>query len=318
MANFFHHVPILLFECLEGLSPRPGGVYLDGTLGGGGHAEAVLERIAPEGRLYGIDRDQDALQAASSRLAAYGDCFVPIHGNFKQAAELLRERGVTSLDGILLDLGVSSWQLDAAQRGFSYNADAPLDMRMDQSAALSAYEVVNTYPREALVRILREYGEEKWASRIATFMVERRAQSPIETTGQLVDLIMAAIPAGARRGGPHPAKRTFQAIRIEVNAELEGLGQAIGDLIEFLRPDGRLAVITFHSLEDRAVKTVMRQMEKPCTCPPSAPVCICGRKPQGKCVPRKPILPSQEEVTENPRSRSAKLRVFVRNDQPAF
>lgn len=318
MAQTFQHVPILLSRCIEGLSPKSSGVYLDGTLGGGGHAEAVLERIGPGGRLYGIDRDGDALCAAGARLARFGSAFCPIHGNFKEAPRLLQERGVGGLDGILLDLGVSSWQLDAAERGFSYNADAPLDMRMDQTAALTAYDVVNTYPREALVRILREYGEEKWAPRIAAFMVERRSQRPIATTGDLVDLIMAAIPAGARRGGPHPAKRAFQAIRIEVNAELDGLGQAVCDLIECLKPEGRLCVITFHSLEDRAVKQAMRRMEQPCTCPASAPACVCGRKPQGKCTPRKPILPGEEEIARNPRSRSAKLRIFIRNDQPAF
>ena len=314
MARPFAHTSIMLEACLEHLAPQEGMTFLDGTLGGGGHAEAVLERLGASGRLYGIDRDPEALEAASRRLARFGASFVPVHGNYKDAAALLAQHGVEALDGALLDLGVSSYQLDEPSRGFSYNADAPLDMRMDPSAPYSAYDVVNTLSRERLTEILRRYGEEKWAPRIAQFIVKRREISPIATTGDLVEVILAAIPAGARRGGPHPAKRTFQAIRIEVNGELEGLGDAVTSLIGLLRPGGRLAVITFHSLEDRAVKEAMASAENPCVCPPSAPYCICGRISQGKRIPHKPLVPSAAEIEANPRSRSAKLRIFVKAD----
>jgi len=315
MADTFHHVSIMLDTCVEALSPRPGGIFVDGTLGGGGHAEGVLKHLGPDGRLYGIDRDEDALNASSARLAPYGEAFVPIRGNFKDMPQLLRERGITGVDGIMLDLGVSSWQLDSAERGFSYNADAPLDMRMDRRQQLSAYDVVNSYPPEELVRILRQYGEEKFATRIVDFIVKAR---PIATTGELVEVIRNAIPAKARREGPHPAKRTFQAIRIEVNAELTDLEEALTEMIRMLNPGGHLCVLTFHSLEDRACKRAMRLMEDPCTCPPRAPMCVCGRHSLGKCTPRKPMIPSDEEIAMNPRARSAKLRVFTRNDAPLF
>jgi 16S rRNA (cytosine1402-N4)-methyltransferase len=310
MEQAFHHVPIMVREILEQLDPQPGGVYLDGTLGGGGHAQAVLSRIAPTGRLVGIDRDEEALDAARSRLAEYGDALTTLHGNYKDAPALLSTAGIDTLQGALLDLGVSSWQLDSAQRGFSYQADAPLDMRMDRSQQLTAWDVVNTYSQDELRRLIYRYGEERWAPRIAEFIVKERARAPIDTTGALVETIYHAIPAGARRKGPHPAKRTFQAIRIEVNGELSGLSQAIEDIAGLLAQGGVLCVITFHSLEDRAVKEAMKRMEHPCTCPPKAPVCTCGKQPLGRMIPRKPIEPSDQEIEVNPRARSAKLRVF--------
>jgi len=310
MVQSFHHIPIMVNEVLEHLAPKPGGLYLDGTLGGGGHAQAVLSRIRPGGRLIGIDRDEEALEAAQLRLQDAKDSLTVFHGNYKEAPALLKEAGLGPLDGALLDLGVSSWQLDNAERGFSYQADAPLDMRMDKSQPLTARTVVNEYDQRTLTELLYRYGEERWAPRIASFIVERRKQAPIETTGELVELIYHAIPAGARRKGPHPAKRSFQAIRIEVNAELTGLKEAIEDIAGLLKPGGVLCVITFHSLEDRAVKEAMKHLENPCTCPPRAPVCICGKLPQGRMLPRKPIEPSPQEVEANPRARSAKLRVF--------
>jgi len=303
----FRHVSILRDEITNILTEVPRGVFVDGTLGGGGHAEAVLSRLSPEGRLFGIDRDPEALAAASARLLPFGDRFQALRGNFMNAKELLAAQGIEKIHGALLDLGVSSFQLDTARRGFSYNQDAPLDMRMDPSAPLSAYDVVNTYSQEKLTRIIKAYGEEKFASRIAKFIIDRR---PIQTTLELSQLCVDAIPAAARRSGPHPAKRTFQAIRIEVNGELEGLGQAIRDFIDILEPGGILCVITFHSLEDRAVKQAMQTAENPCTCPPSFPVCVCGKTPLGSRDPRKPIEPSAEEIEANPRARSAKLRVF--------
>jgi len=310
MEREFSHVSIMLEECLEHLAPREGLVFMDGTLGGGGHAEAVLRRLGQTGRLYGIDRDTDALQAAGKRLAPFGASFTPIHGNYKDAPALLAREGVTALDGILLDLGVSSYQLDEPSRGFSYNADAPLDMRMDRTAGFSAYDVVNTYTQEQLTGILRRYGEEKWAPRIAQFIVRRRQDAPIATTGELVDVIMAAIPAGARRGGPHPAKRTFQAIRIEVNGELDGLREAVDRAHDLLHPGGRLAILTFHSLEDRIVKQAFRSYENPCTCPPKAPVCICGKRPTARILTKKPLTGTAEELAENSRASSAKLRAI--------
>ena len=303
----FRHVSILRDTIAEAVTGTGKGIFLDGTLGGGGHAEAVLSRLSPEGKLIGIDRDQEALQAASERLAPFGERFVPVHGNFMQAREILSGMGIDRIQGAVLDLGVSSFQLDTARRGFSYMQDAPLDMRMDPSSELSAYEVVNGYPQDELTRILRDYGEEKFASRIARFIVDRR---PVETTFQLSQICTDAIPASARRTGPHPAKRTFQAIRIEVNGELAGLGEAVSDLIGLLEPGGVLAVLTFHSLEDRAVKQAMQRAENPCTCPPGFPVCVCGKKSKGRVITRKPILPTPEEMETNPRSKSAKLRVF--------
>ncbi len=307
----FHHVSILRDVIAEAVARTGEGIFLDGTLGGGGHAEAVLSRITEGSRLIGIDRDPEALKAASARLAPFGERFVPVHGNFMQAGEILGSMGIGRIQGAVLDLGVSSFQLDTARRGFSYMQDAPLDMRMDPSAELSAYEVVNGYSQDELTRILRDYGEEKFASRIARFIVDRR---PVKTTFELSQICTDAIPASARRTGPHPAKRTFQAIRIEVNGELEGLGQAVSDLISLLAPGGVLAVLTFHSLEDRAVKQAMQKAENPCTCPPSFPVCVCGKKPLGRRDPRKPIEPSAQEIEMNPRARSAKLRLFRATD----
>lgn len=303
----FRHVSILRDEICEILTEVPKGIFVDGTLGGGGHAEAVLSRLGEGARLYGIDRDPEALAASTARLAPFGDKFCALRGNFMDAKALLAAQGIEKIHGALLDLGVSSFQLDTARRGFSYNQDAPLDMRMDPSAPLSAYEVVNTYSQQDLTRIIKAYGEEKFASRIAKFIIDRR---PIETTLELSQCCIDAIPAAARRSGPHPAKRTFQAIRIEVNGELEGLGQAVTDFIDLLEPGGILCVITFHSLEDRAVKQAMQTAENPCTCPANFPVCVCGKTPLGRRDPRKPIEPSAAEIEMNPRARSAKLRVF--------
>ncbi|MGI6200418.1 MAG: 16S rRNA (cytosine(1402)-N(4))-methyltransferase RsmH [Christensenellales bacterium] len=303
----FAHAPILLEQAVELLAPHDGGVYVDGTLGGGGHAQGILAACGPTGRLYGIDRDAAAIAAASARLAPFGERFCPIRGNFHDARALLAGQGVERVDGVMLDLGVSSYQLDAAERGFSYREDAALDMRMDQRQALSAYEVVNTYPRGELLRVLRDWGEEPFASRIASFIVQRRADKPILTTGELVRLVEDAVPMGARRQG-HPAKRVFQAIRIEVNGELEPLQRALEDLIALLEPGGRICVLTFHSLEDRIVKRCFRTAVDPCICPKSAPQCVCGRKPIGKLAVRKPIVPSPEEIVKNPRAHSAKLR----------
>jgi len=303
----FRHVPILRDTIAEAVCVRKDGVYLDGTLGGGGHAQAVLSRLGEGGLLVGIDRDPEALEAAALRLAPYGSRFRPVRGNFKDAPRILREMGMERLTGAVLDLGISSFQIDTPRRGFSYQADAPLDMRMDPSSPLTARDVVNTYSKAELTRILKEYGEERWASRIASFIVDRR---PLETTFQLAQAAVDAIPASARRTGPHPAKRTFQSVRIEVNGELDGLRQAVTDLIGLLEPGGVLAVLSFHSLEDRAVKQAMQEAENPCTCPPSFPICICGKVPLGRRDPRKPVEPTPEEVENNPRARSAKLRIF--------
>jgi len=306
----FHHEPIMLRECLTLLAPERGGVFADGTLGGGGHAEAVLHALPETGRLIGIDRDGDALAAASKRLGPFKERFTAVKGNFFQIRQILDSLGISGLDGMLVDLGVSSYQLDNPQRGFSYHENAPLDMRMDQNASFSAYDVVNGYDERELTRILRDYGEEKWAARIASFIIKARQEKPLTTTSELVDLIRAAIPAAARREGGHPAKRTFQAIRIEVNGELEGLSKAVDEMADCLKPGGRLAVITFHSLEDRIVKQAFQRMERPCTCPPSAPVCICGKQPTAKILTRKPLTASEEELKENSRAKSAKLRAM--------
>jgi len=292
---------------MQGLAVKPGGIYVDGTLGGGGHAEQVLMRCAPNGRLYGIDRDDDALAAAGRRLAVFGERFTAVKGNFMDAPELL---GHIQPDGILLDLGVSSYQLDEPERGFSYMQDGPLDMRMDANAPFSAYDVINGYSQQELCSVIQRYGEERWANAIARAIVTARSRQPITRTGQLSDIIISAIPAKARRTGPHPAKRTFQAVRIEVNGELEHLEQTVENLAQWLAPGGRLCIITFHSLEDRAVKQAMRRMERPCTCPKSAPICICGKQPVGVMRPGKPVLPDEQEVMNNPRARSAKLRIF--------
>lgn len=290
---------------LLGLDRHPDGVFVDGTLGGGGHTQEILSRT--RGKVLGIDRDWEALRAAGERLAPFGDRFVPLHGNYANIASLLHEACYDSMDGMLMDLGVSSYQLDNPERGFSFHTDAPLDMRMDQTAPLTAEIVLNTYSEKELARIISLYGEEKWAVRIAKFIVAAR---PLHTTMDLVRVIDAAVPAAERRKVSHPARRTFQAIRIEVNSELSLLEPALRDAVSCLKPGGRLVVITFHSLEDRIVKQTFHNLQYPCTCPPKAPVCICGKKPQGFVVTRKPVLPTEEECEINPRSHSAKVRAF--------
>lgn len=304
----FEHVSVLLKETVDGLNVKPDGIYVDGTLGGGGHSEEILKRL-DTGILIGIDQDENALKAASERLKAYGDRFVPVRNNFSNILEVLKTLNIDRIDGMMMDLGVSSHQLDEADRGFSYRFDAPLDMRMDQRSALDAYRVVNTYSEDELNRIIKEYGEENWARRIAQFICEARSEKPIETTQELVDLIFKAIPAGARREGGHPAKRTFQAIRIEVNGELEILKQTITDITSVLNKNGRISIITFHSLEDRLVKHAYKDLAQGCICPPEIPICVCNNKPKLKIITRKPILPSAEELEVNSRSKSAKLRV---------
>ena len=307
MSEFFH-ISVLLQECLDGLNIRPDGIYIDGTLGGAGHSSQIAKRLTT-GRLIGIDRDPVALKAAGERLSPYGDRVTLVHSNFCRMAEVVKELGLPGVDGILLDLGVSSPQLDEVSRGFSYMADAPLDMRMNGKDALTAREVVNTWPQEELRRILWNYGEERYAPQIASAVCRRREETPIETTLELVDVIRSAMPASALREKQHPAKRTFQAIRIAVNDELGSVEKAMEAAIPLLNPGGRLAVITFHSLEDRIVKLSMAEAAKGCTCPPQFPVCVCGKKPIVKLISRKPIVASPEELGANPRSRSAKLRV---------
>ena len=308
----FRHQSVLLEETIDNLKIRPDGIYADGTLGGGGHSEAILKRLGEKGMLIGFDQDADAIEAASERLSPFGDKVKIIRSNYRNMREELAKIGIGSLDGIVLDLGVSSYQLDHFERGFSYRGDAPLDMRMDQRQEKTAADVVNGYDEMSLQRILRDYGEERFAGRIARSIVQARAQSPIETTGQLTEIIRRAIPAKNRETGGHPAKRSFQAIRIEVNGELDVLRDSLDEMIDLLSDGGRICVITFHSLEDRIVKTIFQKNENPCTCPPSFPVCVCGKKSKGRVVTRKPILPSEEEMDENSRSKSAKLRVFER------
>ena len=309
----FHHLPVLLNECLDGLDIKPTGVYLDCTLGGAGHSSEILKRLDAGGTLVGIDRDADAIEAATARIEALRapGRFVPLRGNFHDAPALLEESKIDrSLDGILIDVGVSSHQLDVRERGFSYHDDAPLDMRMDRSQPLSARDIVNRATEDELNRILRDYGEEKWARQIARVICDRRKQTPVETTSQLVDIVDAAIPKKLRQGdGSHPARRTFQALRIAVNDELDPLEPALRALVGLLKPGGRLCVITFHSLEDRIVKNTFRSLTDPCTCPKSFPVCVCGKKPVVKPITRKPITASPEELAQNPRSRSASLRI---------
>ncbi len=304
----FHHVSVLLSECLEGLNIKPEGVYVDGTLGGAGHSGQIAKRLTT-GRLIGIDRDPVALQAAGERLAPYKEKVTLVHSNFCQIAQVLGQLGISGVDGILLDLGVSSPQLDDGARGFSYMTDAPLDMRMNAQDPLSAETVVNTWSQEELRRILYTYGEERYAPQIAAAICRRREEKKIETTLELVDIIRSAMPPMALREKQHPAKRSFQAIRIAVNDELGAVEKVMEDAIPLLNPGGRLAVITFHSLEDRIVKTAMTAAAKGCTCPPSFPVCVCGNKPKVKLISRKPIVAGEEELESNPRSRSAKLRV---------
>ena len=304
----FHHVSVLLQECLEGLNIRPEGIYVDGTLGGAGHSSRIAQRLTT-GRLIGIDRDPVALAAAGERLKPWKDRVTLVHSNFCEIKQVLSDLQIPGVDGILLDLGVSSPQLDDGQRGFSYMADAPLDMRMNGEDALTAREVVNTWPQEELKRILYTYGEERYAPQIASAICRRREEAPIETTLELVDIIRSAMPAAALREKQHPAKRSFQAIRIAVNDELGSVEKVMADAIPLLNPGGRLAVITFHSLEDRIVKNAMAEAAKGCTCPPNFPVCVCGKKPQVKLISRKPIVSGEAELAENPRARSAKLRV---------
>lgn len=307
----FRHVSVLLNECIEGLNIKKDGIYVDGTLGGGGHSLEIVKRL-DTGRLIGIDQDTDALNAAKERLKEYEDKITYVYNNFVNVRGVLNSLGIEKADGFLIDIGVSSFQLDEAKRGFSYMHDAPLDMRMDSENPLSAYDVVNSYSEEELSRVIYSYGEERWAKRIAQFIVSERKIKPVETTFELVEIIKKAIPKGARKDGPHPAKRTFQAIRIEVNKELEILEKTIDDMTDLLNPAGRLCVITFHSLEDRIVKNAFKKQENPCTCPPEFPVCVCGKEPKAKIITRKPVLPSDEELSFNHRSRSAKLRILER------
>ena len=304
----FYHVSVLLDECIQALNIKPDGIYVDGTLGGAGHSSQIAARLTT-GRLIGIDRDPKALKAASERLAPWADRVTLVHSNFSQLDEVLENLGIEGVDGILLDLGVSSPQLDEAERGFSYMADAPLDMRMNSEDSLTAHEVVNTWPKEELRRILYEYGEERYAPQIAAAIERRRAEKPIETTLELVDVIRSAMPPAALREKQHPAKRSFQAIRIAVNDELGAVGRVLEVAVPKLNKKGRLAIITFHSLEDRLVKNGMASNARGCTCPPSFPVCVCGNKPKVKLISKKPIVSGSEELERNPRARSAKLRV---------
>lgn len=304
----FHHISVLLNECLEGLNIDPQGIYVDGTLGGAGHSSCIAKRLTT-GRLIGIDRDPVALKAASQRLKPYEDRVELVHANFSQMAQVLAEKEIPGVDGILLDLGVSSPQLDDGARGFSYMADAPLDMRMNNQDPLTAHTVVNTWPQEELKRILYTYGEERYAPQIAGAICRKREEKPIETTLELVDIIRSAMPPAALREKQHPAKRSFQAIRIAVNDELGAVETVMEDAVKLLNPGGRLCIITFHSLEDRIVKQGMQEAAKGCTCPPSFPVCVCGKKPLVRIISRKPVVASEQELEENPRSRSAKLRI---------
>ena len=304
----FHHVSVLLDACMEGLNIRPDGIYVDGTLGGAGHSGQIARRLTT-GRLIGIDRDPVALKAAGERLAPYADRVTLVHSNFSRIAGVLTELGIEKVDGILLDLGVSSPQLDDGERGFSYMADAPLDMRMDSGDSLSAHTVVNTWSYEELRRILYTYGEERYAPQIASAICRRREEAPIQTTLELVDIIRSAMPPAALREKQHPAKRSFQAIRIAVNDELGAVEKVMAEAIPCLNSGGRLAVITFHSLEDRIVKSAMAEAARGCTCPPSFPVCVCGKKPLVRLISKKPIVASAEELDRNPRARSAKLRI---------
>lgn len=304
----FKHKSVLLDECIENLNIKPDGIYVDGTLGGGGHSSVICEHLSEKGTLIGIDRDTDALKAASARLEKYNCNKIFVQSNYSDIKNVLAEQGIEGIDGALLDLGVSSFQLDNAERGFSYMQKAPLDMRMSQDDNFTAYDVVNGYSESELFNIIKKYGEEKWASRIAKFIVSARKEKDIEDTEELVEIIKAAIPAKARREGPHPAKRTFQAIRIEVNDELGQLERAVGDFCDVLNPEGRLCIISFHSLEDRIVKDIFNERFDPCTCPKGFP-CVCGKTAEIKKITRKPIVSGEEELEENPRARSAKLRV---------
>ncbi len=306
----FGHYPVMLHETIEGLNVKENGIYVDGTLGGGGHAEAVLTKLKDGGRYIGIDQDKDALNAAGKRLERFSDKLTLVRSNYENMKAILRELDIQAVDGVLCDLGVSSYQLDTAERGFSYKNEGPLDMRMDDRIERTAADIVNGYSEEELIRVLREYGEEKFAARIAKRIVSVRELTPITTSTQLAETVKDAIPAKFREGKGHPAKQTFQAIRIELNRELIVLENTLSDMVDILKPGGRLCIITFHSLEDRIVKNAFKKFENPCTCPPSFPVCVCGAKSKGKVITRKPIVPGEKELSENNRSASAKLRVF--------
>lgn len=309
----FQHISVLMNETIESLQIKPEGTYVDGTLGGAGHASMVCSRLSGKGRFVGLDQDKDAIAVSTERLKKFGDRVTIVKSNYLHMKQVLKELGIDRVDGILLDLGVSSYQLDNAERGFSYRQDAPLDMRMDTEQGVCAKDIVNGYEESELMRIFREYGEERFAKRIAANIVRTRQKKELETTMELVDIIRDSLPAKARNGKGHPAKRVFQAIRIECNRELEVLRESLDEMVELLGDRGRLCVITFHSLEDRIVKTNFRKNENPCVCPPDFPICVCGKQSRGKVITRKAILPSEEEQQSNPRSKSAKLRVFERN-----
>ena len=308
----FKHKSVLLYETVDELNIKPDGIYVDGTLGGGGHSYEIAGRLSEGGRLIGIDQDEDAIKAASKRLEPYMDRVTIVRNNYCNMDKVLDELGIDKVDGIMLDLGVSSYQLDAADRGFTYNVDTALDMRLDQRQEITAKDIVNEYSEFDLYRIIRDYGEDRFAKNIAKHIVAARQEKPIETTFELNDIIKAAIPMKVRATGGHPSKRTYQAIRIELNKELEVLENSIDMMIDRLKPEGRLCIITFHSLEDRIVKTRFRNNENPCTCPPSFPACVCGKVPKGRVITRKPVVPTDEEINENSRSKSSKLRVFER------
>ena len=313
----FKHTSVLLEEIIEGLKIKPEGIYVDGTLGGGGHSREIAKRLGGSGRLIGIDQDEAAIFAAGKRLEEFGDKVTIVRSNYRNTKAVLTSLGITGIDGMMLDLGVSSYQLDTKERGFSYRFDTPLDMRMDLRQSFSARDIVNDYSEMELFRVIRDYGEDKFAKNIAKHIVLARQKKPIETTGELNEIIKAAIPAKMRAEGGHPSKRTFQAIRIECNRELEVLKESLEELIDLLNPGGRLCVITFHSLEDRIVKTSFKNAANPCICPPSFPVCVCGRVSKGRVI-GKPILPGEEELSENSRSKSAKLRIFEKADVTAL
>ncbi len=306
----FHHISVLYHESIIGLKIKEEGIYVDATLGGGGHSAGICEQLSDRGTLIGIDQDINAINAAKSRLELYKNRCMLVHNNFSNIKDILKQLEIPSIDGVVMDLGVSSHQLDTATRGFSYQKDAPLDMRMDTTQDFSAYQLINEYSENDIANIIYTFGEERWAKRIAKFIIDARKDAPIETTGELVEIIKKAIPASARKDGPHPAKRTFQAIRIEVNKELDILENAIRDFADSLSPGGRMAVITFHSLEDRIVKKTFNALKLGCKCPPQFPICVCGEKPAVKVITRKPILPSGEELQKNPRARSSKLRII--------
>ena len=306
----FEHKSVLLNETIDGLNIKPDGIYVDGTLGGGGHAYEVCRRLGEKGSIIGIDQDAAAIEAASARLKDFGEKVTIVRSNYCDMKSKLHELGIDKVDGIVLDLGVSSYQLDTAERGFSYREDAPLDMRMDTRQKMTARDIVNDYTEADLYRVIRDYGEDKFAKNIAKHIVQARAVKPVETTAELSEIIRASIPMKFQKKSGHPAKRTFQAIRIELNRELDVLRDSLDDMIDLLNPGGRLCIITFHSLEDRIVKSAFRKNENPCTCPPDFPVCVCGKKSKGSIITKKPILPSEEELEYNSRSKSAKLRIF--------